>query len=129
MLENDEFKILWDINIQCDRIIEARRPDIIFIDKKEKCCKIIDIAIPGDSRVNEKEREKMEKYQLLKDELVRLWDLKKVNVIPVVIGALGLVSSKCKRHLEKLEKNIEMNIIQKIALLGTARILRKVLSL
>ena len=129
VLENDEFKILWDINIQCDRIIEARRPDIIFIDKKEKFCKIIDIAIPGDSRVNEKEREKMEKYQLLKDELVRLWDLKKVNVIPVVIGALGLVSSKCKRHLEKLEKNIEMNIIQKTALLGTARILRKVLSL
>ena len=78
-----------------------------FIDKKEKCCKIIDIAIPGDSRVNEKEREKMEKYQLLKDELVRLWDLKKVNVIPVVIAALGLVSSKCKKHLEKLEKNIE----------------------
>ena len=66
---------------------------------------------------------------MLKDELARLWDLKKVIVIPVVISALEVVSSKCKKHLEKLEKTIQMKIIQKTALLGTAGILRKVLSL
>ena len=26
--ENDEVKLLWDLNIQCDHVIEARRPDI-----------------------------------------------------------------------------------------------------
>ena len=25
--ENDEVKLLWDVNIQCDHVIEARRPD------------------------------------------------------------------------------------------------------
>ena len=27
--ENDEVKLLWDVNIQCDHVIEARRPDIM----------------------------------------------------------------------------------------------------
>ena len=30
---------------------------------------MIDVAIPGDDRVKEKEFEKVEKYQLLKDEI------------------------------------------------------------
>ena len=60
--ETDRTKVLWDFNIQCDHIIEVRRPDIAIVEKKEKVCKIIDIAIPGDSRVAEKEREKVEKY-------------------------------------------------------------------
>ena len=28
VVENDEVKLLWDKNIQCDNVIEARRPDI-----------------------------------------------------------------------------------------------------
>ena len=46
--------------------IEARRPDIVIVEKEEKVCKIIDIAMPGDSRVAGKEREKVEEYQDLK---------------------------------------------------------------
>ena len=40
---------------------EARRPYIIFIYKKEHKGIIIDIAVPADVRVEEKERVKMEK--------------------------------------------------------------------
>ena len=46
---------MWDFTIQCDRTIEARRPDIVLVDKKNKEVIIIDIAVPGDSRVKEKE--------------------------------------------------------------------------
>ena len=35
-VENEEIKVLWDINVQCDNLIEARRPDLIVIDKKEQ---------------------------------------------------------------------------------------------
>ena len=45
---------------------------------------IIDVGIPGDARVCDKEREKIEKYSLLKDEIVRLWQMKKVVVIAIV---------------------------------------------
>ena len=34
-VENEEVKVLLDINVQCDNVIESRRPDIILIDKKE----------------------------------------------------------------------------------------------
>ena len=34
VVENEEVKELLDINVQCDNVIEARRPDIIVIDKK-----------------------------------------------------------------------------------------------
>ena len=127
-MENENYKILWDMMIQCDQNIQARRPDIVFIDKRTKEAKIIDIAIPGDKRVEAKENEKIERYQPLKDEIARLWKLKRVKVIPVVIGALGVVSKKFKGFIAECHENIRMEVMQKTALLGTARILRKVLA-
>ena len=62
-MEDDDIKSIWDINIQCDNVIEARRPDLILVDKKAKSCVIIHVAIPGDCRIREKEIEKIEKYQ------------------------------------------------------------------
>jgi len=47
-VENVDVKVIWDINIQCDNITEARRPDLILMDKKGKSCIIIDIAVPED---------------------------------------------------------------------------------
>ena len=41
-MENDSWKILWDVTIQTDHVIEARRPDMVIINKTEKECKIID---------------------------------------------------------------------------------------
>ena len=35
--------------------MEARRPDLILVDKKAKSCVIIDFAVPGDCRIREKE--------------------------------------------------------------------------
>ena len=61
VVESENFKILWDFTVQCDRKIEARRPDIVFIDKKEREVIIIDVPIPGDDRVKDKELEKLEK--------------------------------------------------------------------
>jgi len=58
VVENTGFKVLWDFNVQCDMVVEARRLDIIFVDKQAKEAKIIDIAIPGDARVKDKELEK-----------------------------------------------------------------------
>ena len=72
-MESANFKILWDFTIQCDRKIEARRSDIVFVDKKEREVVIIDVTIPGDDSVKDKELEKLEKYQLLKDEVAKVW--------------------------------------------------------
>ena len=58
----DDVKLIWDINIQCDDVIEARKPDLILVDKKAKSSVITDVAIPGDCRIREKEIQKIEKY-------------------------------------------------------------------
>ena len=60
VVESENFKMLWDFIIQCDRKIEARRPDIVLIDKKKREVVLIDVAILGDYRVKEKELEKIE---------------------------------------------------------------------
>ena len=68
-VEDDDVTLLWDMTIQCDNVIEARRPQLVLVDRKKKSCVIIDIAVPGDSRIREKEMETIEKYQNLKIEL------------------------------------------------------------
>ena len=67
----------------------------------------------------------MEKYQNLKREIGRLWKLKMVKVVPVVIGALGSVTKGFDRWIEKLGIPFNVGVIQNTALLGTARILRR----
>ena len=127
VVESENFKILWDFTVQCDRKIEATRPDIVFTDKKEREVVIIDVAILGDDRVKGKELEKIQKYQLLKDEIVKVWRMRKFIVVLVVTGALGAVSVIFKEYTKRI--GVNEGVIQKTALLGTAKLLRKVLSL
>ena len=128
-MEGDDVSLIWDINIQCDNVVEARRPNLILVDKKEKSCVITDVAIPGDCRIREKEIEKIEKYQNLKRELKKLWSLKKVEVVPVVVGALGCISKGFSGWMDTLGIKLNVGMVQKSVLLGTARILRKVLDM
>ncbi|MUZ80509.1 hypothetical protein GLN52_23935 [Shigella flexneri] len=96
VLENERHNILWDIEIQTDKLITARRPDMIIVNKKEKTCQIVDFAVPADHRVKLKVAEKLSKYTELARELKGLWNMK-TKVIPIIVGALGTVS----KYLEK----------------------------
>ena len=48
VVENEKCKILWDMTIQCDHVIEARRPDIVVVEKENNKAIIVDIASPWD---------------------------------------------------------------------------------
>ena len=60
--------VLWNINVQCDNVIEARKTDIILTEKEVWKGIIINIVVPADVRLREKEKEKGEKYRDLKKE-------------------------------------------------------------
>ena len=120
-------KVMWNIIIQSENVIEARRPDIIAFGKKEKKRIIIDIGVPADVRVGEKEREKVEKYQDLKRNIRRFWKLKMVEVVSIVAGAFGSVRKEFDRWIEKLGITYNVGVMQKNILLDTTRILRKML--
>ena len=61
VLENEDCNILWDFSVQTDHVIEAWRPDLVVVDQKERSCKMIDFAVPGYSRIEEKEKDRKEK--------------------------------------------------------------------
>ena len=56
----------------------------------------------GDKRIGEKENEKVEKYQELKRQIARMWNMRTVRVIPIVIRSLGKVTKNLDTWLEKL---------------------------
>ncbi|XP_069979445.1 uncharacterized protein [Penaeus vannamei] len=128
VLESDECKILWDFPIQTDKTLEHNRPDITVIEKNSKKCLLIDPACPFDTRIERKE-EKCNNYCDLKYEIARMWRMKEVEVIPVVVGALGSVTKDFEKWVQKLDLGITAEMLQKPCLLGTARIIRKVLDM
>ena len=106
---------------------QGKKTRYVVVNKNKWNCAIIVIAIPGDIRVSEKEKEKIERYQELKREIKRMWNIRSIKVIPVVVGALGSTSKQLKKYIEELGVAISIALLQKAALLGTAGILRKVL--
>jgi len=87
---------------------------------------LIDFAISGDSNVIKKEALKILKYKDLTIEIQRMWNVK-TKVIPVIIGVTGTISKSLRKYVSNIPGNHEVKELQKIAILGTAPILRKVL--
>ena len=60
-------------------------------------------------------------------EIQILWNLKKIDVIPVVLEALWSVTKNFKKYVDKIGLKMGLHTAQKATLLGTARITKKVL--
>ena len=87
---------------------------------------VIDIAVPGDSRLTQKVNEKYERYTDLKIELQRMWNAR-VHIAPLIIECLGSVSTCLVKNLKIL--NIYCNTLvpklQKSVLPSSCHILRR----
>ena len=92
--------------------------------KTERKSHLIDIAVPVDKRIELKEQEKIDNYSELSQEVKKTWNLSQIVVVPVVIGTLGMTSKRLKDFLEKLNINSTIELLQKVVLLGTAKIVR-----
>ena len=60
------------------------------------------LLLPADVRVEEKKRGKVEKYQDLKREIERVWKLKIVKVVPVVIETHENTTEEFYKRIAKL---------------------------
>jgi hypothetical protein len=76
---------------------------------------------------NNKEAQKILKYKDLTIEIQRMWNVKR-KVIPAVTGATGTISKSFRKYVSNIPGNHEVKELQKTATLGTAHILRKVLT-
>jgi hypothetical protein len=84
------------------------------------------VAIPADRNFGQMEAEKKLKYNSLCIEIQRMWNLK-CAIIPIVIGATGIVTRSLKKYLEAVAGKHSIDSLQKTAILGTSHIIRKVL--
>ena len=119
--------ILWNRQVQTDRTIPNNKPDIIIRDNEKRTCTLIDVAMPADRKVIKKEAEKILEYKDLTIEIQRMWNVK-TRVIPVIIGATGTISKSFRKYVSDIPGNHDVKELQKTAILGTAHILRKVLT-
>ena len=128
VMENKKATILWDSPIITDRHVPCNKADIVIKEKKPDRCQLIYVVIPSDYNIQKKATEKMSKCVDLQIECQRLWN-KKVEVIPVIIGATGIVDKNIKRYVGRIPGCHNIYSLQRSAILGTAHILRKVLSI
>ena len=120
--------VTWDMPIITDKKVKCNVPDILIHDTNSRTCVIIDVAIPVCTNIVRKTAEKLTKYRELEIELQKCWNLTSVKTIPVICGALGTVGGNIENYLGFISPHIQFGIIQKTALLGTAHILRNVLT-
>ena len=131
LVETDDIVVMWDTTIPTAGKIKANRPDICLRDKKANTCLLIDISCPADGNVGRKHAEKLAKYGELRVELrvevSRMWQCG-TQVVPVVLGALGTVYAGIARWLDIIPGHHNLQHLQKAVLLGSSRILCKVMS-
>ena len=87
------------MNIQCYHLIDARRPNMIVVNKGTRKCMIIRLS---DSKLSDKEKEKMEKYQDLQREIKKIQNMGRVIVIFFLTGFIP-----CNSHYEVWSKEKE----------------------
>ena len=85
------------------------------------------MSVPSDTNVSSlKIFEKLSKYENLEIEVTKMWHLK-TRTLPVVIGTLSIVAETAPNYVSQIPGGPSLTELQKITLMGTAHILRKVL--
>ena len=124
---NEQIEIWWDTKIKTLTPVQQNKPDIVTWKKEDKQCFIIDISVSLDVNVTKNFHQKRDNCLPLAAELKRLYDKFNFEVIPIKIGATGLVTNDLKLMLKRIGiENIDDVALkcQKSALLGTLKIVK-----
>ena len=97
-------------------------------------CVVVDICVPLDQNVKGNEKVKQDRYVPLTVSLKRLYPAYNYSVVPVVLGATGLVTKSLMKNLcdigfaDKTAKRI-IPKLQVKTLVGSMRIVKSAMSL
>ena len=120
--------IMYDTAILTDKRVRHNVPDLVVWDQAKQSARIIDVAIPMDRNVVAKYAEKLVNYRDLEIEIKKCWKLKSVRTSPIIVGALGSICEGLQENLQFISTRLDYQVVQKTALLGTARVLRNFLT-
>ena len=77
--------------------------------QKEKKALLNEVSVPSDIGQNNTEIKKMTKYQDLKNEVKKSCKLNNAKVVPVIVGALEMMTKKLTEILKTIPGNIITN--------------------
>ena len=83
----------------------ARRQDVMIENDEEKKLWIVDMACPNEKNIGEKHREKLTKYQQLAFEMREERPQYRVEIVPIVISCLGGGMKQVECQVKKIIKD------------------------
>ena len=122
-----KYEIWWDKKVTTATVTEHNRPDVVVIDREKKIWTLVDFSVPFDANVIIKDDEKITRYEKLRSAISREYGVT-ARVIPIIVGALGVVSNRLAGYLKRLDIPDVIGGLQTSAIIGTSAILRKVLN-
>jgi len=99
VVETPNAKLLWDFSLMSTYHPPSNCPDLVLFDYQKKFILFIEVSCPADTHVLFKENEKLQKYHPLAHNFKNMYQMS-VEVIPVVIGHSGVISSQCQSFLQ-----------------------------
>ena len=108
------------------------KPNLIEVDKINKTASLMGVAVPNDYNICNKCLQKIQAYANLSSEIKTLWALNKVQMTAIIVGGMGTSYKKVDDDILKLglmNHKFQTEEAQKIALLGTAHIIRSFLQI
>ena len=131
---NRHIEIWWDIYVETVPKTKHNKPDMVIWNKETKRCSIVDFCIPLDENVHAQEKNKLDIYQQLSINLSRLYPSYTYEIIPIVLGATGLITDSLTKYLMVLFNEDTKRVkhvtpkLQRKALIGSMRVLKSALS-
>ena len=130
---SQSLELWWDKRIKVVPSVPNNKPDIVLWKKDKKVCFVIDVCVPLDQNVHAEENTKVNKYTRLIVGLQRLYPDYTYQIIPIVLGATGLITNSLKNNLNNLfDKKIVPRLIPKLqqkALIGSMRVVKSAMSM
>ena len=129
MKRQDNQEIWWDKYVKTANKVKKNRPDITIWNTQKKICQLMEVSVPLDMNLSQVREDKESKYLPLISQMQQMYNNYKVEVIPVLVGALGSIPHGLKQNLQKIgidKARIETvtQRIQKAALIGSVKVVR-----
>ena len=131
--KDENIELWWDTKIATKPSLPHNKPDLLLWRLNDKKAFVIDVVVGLDVNVEKNYKIKQDNYLPLCIEMKKLYPEFSFEVIPIPIGATGLVTKKLSDDLEKIgiERTKVKKVIilaQKAALFGSVKIVKSAMS-
>jgi len=66
-------------------------PDTVLFDRTTKEAHSMSVAIPNSLNLHSTNTDRLQKYTHLKEQLIRIWQMKTAYILPLVLSTEGIV--------------------------------------